>query len=357
MTDLHDAARFLAHYSKRYCAGAFATPSAAELAKRGRVLDWRGSEGERTVAVVAELTRPTRRRDFTGSGFTVGPGPVITHLARTERGPVPDLDAFAQVFAYAEDRDLARRLEGQGRERQATAISTASEIITCWGRRGSARPYSRADAATVVATTLELPERLRAPVLSAIEAEVGWSDDFPYYSDGTWGSVNLAGYQPDDETWGIKPSEMPRSWQAEHPEALDYRVGWTAAAERHRVLSEWVQGVGWWHQTERVRLLRMAGRDGRGGKLGRHCDIGDRAAGTRDGQVVRFHVPLVSHPAVKMHVWELDGIARDVHLQPWRCYYLDARKPHAVTNPTAIDRVHLVVDVIADEAVRLHLGY
>ena len=32
--------------------------------------------------------------------------------------------------------------------------------------------------------------------------------------------------------------------------------------------------------------------------------------------------------------------------------HLDARKPHAVQNPTGVDRVHLVVDVVSNRAVR-----
>lgn len=108
----------------------------------------------------------------------------------------------------------------------------------------------------------------------------------------------------------------------------------------------------WACRTERVRLLRMSGRGGKGGQLLRHTDITDRAAGVADGQVARFHVPLITDPRIVMHTWDLDGTRTATHLSPWRAWYLDARKPHAVVNPTGVDRIHLVIDVIADAAVR-----
>jgi hypothetical protein len=95
---------------------------------------------------------------------------------------------------------------------------------------------------------------------------------------------------------------------------------------------------------ERVRILRMAGRDGKGGRLGRHTDVTDKASGVRDGLITRLHIPLVTHPAIVMSAWGLSGRRSDVHLPAWTLWYLDARKPHAVTNPTGTDRLHLVID-------------
>jgi Aspartyl/Asparaginyl beta-hydroxylase len=193
-------------------------------------------------------------------------------------------------------------------------------------------------------------------ILEEVAAVTAWHDDFPFYSDGSWSAVSLRGFRPDDPQWGIKPAEMPRAWREQHPEALDYACDWTTLAQRTPALRQLVEGVTWWGGLERVRLLRMAGRGGRGGVLARHTDVTDKAAGTRDGQVVRFHVPLVTDPRIVMHTWELDGTRLVTHLPAWSCWYLDARKPHAVLNPTGTDRVHLVVDVVADAAVREHLG-
>ena len=114
------------------------------------------------------------------------------------------------------------------------------------------------------------------------------------------------------------------------------------------LLTRWVRSIDSWRDTERVRLLKMNA----GSALGRHTDITDRFGGTRDGQITRFHIPLITDPAVVMHTWDFDGRRRTHHLAAGHCYYLDARKPHAVENNSDVNRVHLVVDVVTDATVR-----
>jgi aspartyl/asparaginyl beta-hydroxylase (cupin superfamily) len=53
-----------------------------------------------------------------------------------------------------------------------------------------------------------------------------------------------------------------------------------------------------------------------------------------------------------MTVWNLHGKETSAHLPFGTAWYLDARKPHAVVNETSHDRIHLVVDVLADETTR-----
>jgi hypothetical protein len=690
---MKDAANFLQRYSKLFSAGAFATPTAKELAAQPEsVREWRNN-GDRVIAVARKLARESIRRDWTGNKFTLPVGAtVITHMAR-QGDLVPDLDEFDYVFAYREDETLTRGLIAQQRRVVATRITAASEIIACWGRRGD-RPqhYPRYDEATIEQIPLSIPQVLRRQMIREVARIGSWHDDFPFYcttpdteiltrdgwrlydqihvddqvltlnhetgvsewqslirvnvfpaishqmlrmegnqhsslttlahrwpvlsrsygrsdglplrrrfetsselgrldliptaapcadlptepkytdafvelvawfwtegyarptgggsiaqsidanpantmriraaltqvfgparnlrrgprnapgwsesegyglvtfwlnraamatltfvapekivstefvlaltraqlelflqtsvdadgtrtakgspliyqkslerlepiglaviltgrtpalylnknnniwsltlmerttvnpidaanvpggkraivevvdyygvvwcpttpngtwlarrngkvyftgnSDGSWSAVSLRGFRRDDPTWGIKPSEMPRTWKADNPEALTYPCEWTVLADECPTMREVVESVSWWNGLERVRLLQMAGRGGKGGTLSRHTDITDREGGTRDGQIVRFHIPLVTHPDIKMHSWDLDGIHRATHLPPWSMWYLDARKPHAVTNPTGVDRVHLVVDVVADPDVRAHL--
>ncbi|MFD7157947.1 aspartyl/asparaginyl beta-hydroxylase domain-containing protein [Kribbella sp. NPDC059898] len=353
-----ETARFLQGYAKQYAAGAFATPTAKELAANPEMVrDWRYGD-HRTVGIAKRLTRDSRRKDFTGREFTMAKGAsVVTHLARTPGAPVPSLDRFDYVMGYVEDAELAAGLAAQGRPIKCWRITAASEVIAVWSRPGDVDGMAAADLQTVTTLpTFQVRELYRDTILSEVAAVNQWHDDFPYYSDGTWSAVSLRGFKRDDPRWGIKPSEMPRSWQSEHPEAMRYSCQWTTLADQTPIIQDLVESVDWWQKLERVRLLRMAGRGGKGGKLGRHTDITDRNAGTRDGQIVRFHIPLITDPRIVMHSWDLTGRERATHLQPWRCYYLDARKPHAVTNPTGVDRVHLVVDVVSDETVRQHIA-
>lgn len=348
--------RRLQHYAKRFSAGAFAMPTAAEIA-RGDLRTWAAGE-EWTAAFVRRLTRDSVRTDFTGTDYLLPRGStVVTHLARSPAGPVPDLDEFDAVYAYREDAALSAALAAQGREVRATRISAASEIIACWGRAGEGRRVPPHDLVTVAEVPLDVDTALRRAAEAEVAGADGWHDDYPYYNrDGSWSAISLRGFDPADPTWGVKPAEMSKAWWAEHPEAAGMTCDWTVFAERVPALMAVIRSVPWWTRFERVRLLRMSARGGKGGKLLRHTDITDRSAGTRDGQVCRFHLPIVTHPDVRMMTWELDGRQVSTHLAPWRLYYLDQRKPHAVVNASPVDRVHLVVDVLADDAVRAALG-
>lgn len=350
-----DNARFLLNYAKGHHAGAFATPLAKDLNPDNCASLHNGAR--RTVYVHKRLTRTSTRKDFTGRKYTLPVGAtVITHLARTFDAPVPDLASFDYVYAYSEDRTLTAGMLAQGREPVAFAVSASSELVACWGRAGAGHDYQPVDLMTVGEVTDPLPDHdpkvLRAEVVALNE----WHDDFPFYSDGSWSALNLRGFYPDDPTRGIKPAEMPRKWKDDNAADLARQCDWTALADRCPTIVNLVKQVAWWPNLERVRLLRMAGRDGQGGVLRRHTDITDRNAGTQDGHIARFHIPIVTHPDIKLSAWNIWGSRRNLHLRENGCYYLDARKPHAVTNPTGVDRVHLVVDVVASPTVRQHIA-
>jgi hypothetical protein len=148
-----------------------------------------------------------------------------------------------------------------------------------------------------------------------------------------------------------KASALPK---AAHLEDLALECHWTSLGSRLPVIRGLVDelcGVYGWKGLERVRLLKMGAKTG-GARLSRHTDIGDKAAGLRDGQIARFHIPLLTHRDAKMTIWDLDGTSTAHQLPAFTCWYLDARKPHAVANLSPLDRVHLVVDVVADAGLR-----
>lgn len=342
-----EAARYLNNYARQYSAGAFATPTAKDLADTG----WHWWP-QGVLAVSRRLTRTSTRTDFTGRQYWLRGGwQVITHLAAAPGARLPDLDRFDRIYAYIEDANVTTQLRAQGREIAAVKVSASSELIGCWGRDGEGHPYQPADTATLV--QLPPPDIDLDAVRAEVAALDGWYDDYPFYSDGSWSALSVRGFNPADPTWGVKPSEMSKNWLRDHPEARNYtRCGWTTLAERVPATVDVVRSVPWWRGLERVRLLRMEGRGGKGGRLARHTDVTDRAAGVRDGQIARFHIPLITHPDITMTAWNLHGERCSAHLPPGTMWYLDARKPHAVDNKAGIDRIHLVVDVVADAAVR-----
>lgn len=346
-----EAARFLNAYARRFSAGAFATPTAAELEQLNKAGRWHW--WPQGVAAVSRLvTRDSFRADFTGARYRLRAGwRVIDHLAAVEGAELPGLSAFQRVHAYVEDSTITPQLRAQHREVSALRVTAASEMIACWGPEGTGHAYPQWDAATLV--RLPDPPLDLAAATTEVAGLDGWFDDFPFYSDGSWDALSLRGFNPADPAWGIKPAEMSKGWWRDHPEAAAYnRCDWTVLAERTPALRAFIESVPWWGELERVRLLRMQGRDGKGGRLARHTDVTDKAAGTRDGAIARFHIPLVTHPDIIMTAWNMDGRPRSAHLPAGSMWYLDARKPHAVDNRAGIDRIHLVVDVVADQACR-----
>lgn len=353
---MHDAPvhRFLEQYAKQYHAGAFATPTRKELEARPELIaeDTRYGE-ERAVVIARRLSRDSERTDFTGARFGLPKGAYLaTHIGRTPN-LTPSTGSYDYVMAYAEDRDLSLQLAAEDRRIKASRVTAAAEVINVWGPPGRIQPiYWLWDRATVIGFGRNPLSHswIQDEVLAEVAKVRGWDDDFPYYSDGSWSAVCLKGFWPDEPGRGVKPAEMPKTWKAQHPEALQRKCQWTVLAEDLPRLSDWVQSLPW--QTERVRLLKMNA----GGKLGRHTDITDRDGGTRDGQIMRFHVPLITDPSIKLITWDLDGSRTETHLKPFEMYYLDARKPHAVTNPSSVNRVHLVIDAVADAALRHLVG-
>jgi hypothetical protein len=327
----------------------------SELEARPSLITENTRYGDQYAIVIGRrLTRDSVRTDFTGGTFTLPKGAyVATHLAHSEH-LLPNTAPYDFVMAYAEDRPLSLALAGEGRAIWASRVTAAAEVINTWGPIGARPPaaYAPWDRATVTDFGEVIPRQSRERILGELDIVRGWDDDFPYYSDGSWSAVCLKGFWPAEPGRGVKPAEMPKSWKLANRAALANVCDWTVLTRELPALTDWVRLMPWRWETERVRLLKMNA----GGKLGRHTDITDRAGGTRDGQIVRFHIPLITDPSIKLITWDLDGSRRETHLRPWRMYYLDARKPHAVTNPSGVNRVHLVVDAVSNASIRQHIA-
>ncbi|MDB4383947.1 aspartyl/asparaginyl beta-hydroxylase domain-containing protein [bacterium] len=80
-----------------------------------------------------------------------------------------------------------------------------------------------------------------------------------------------------------------------------------------------------------VRLMKLTA----GSEIKEHTD---HDLSLEDG-TVRLHVPVVTHQDIEFY---LNG--ERVVMQEGDCWYLKLSEPHAVKNPTSMDRVHLVID-------------
>jgi hypothetical protein len=89
----------------------------------------------------------------------------------------------------------------------------------------------------------------------------------------------------------------------------------------------------------RVRFLRLRA----GGEIYPHSDPLHQI----DPDLVRLHVPVTTHPEVDFRVAGLP-----VSMLPGEAWYIDVRFRHSVRNAAATARVHLVIDVVANEELR-----
>ena len=102
---------------------------------------------------------------------------------------------------------------------------------------------------------------------------------------------------------------------------------------------------------ERVRFMKIKANSG----IGKHSDRIDKDFGIEDGNIIRIHVPIRTNDQVEFYLWE--GKKKLVnYLEEGHYYYVDVRAPHAVTNNSDVDRIHLVIDVYVNAEIRKLLG-
>ena len=98
---------------------------------------------------------------------------------------------------------------------------------------------------------------------------------------------------------------------------------------------------------ERVRLMKIKANS----KIGKHSDKIDKDFGLDDGNIIRIHVPIRTNDQVEFYLWERKEKLTN-YLQVGHFYYIDVRAPHAVTNNSDVDRIHLVMDVYVNRGIR-----
>lgn len=167
-----------------------------------------------------------------------------------------------------------------------------------------------------------------------------------YNKSKSWSAVSLRGYSK-DPAMIEKPSEMNDKWKKEH-EKDHFELQDTP------LMKEFEPYIG--HilnmlpaKKERVRLMKL---EPSGGILDRHTDQTDKYLGTQDGDIIRLHIPIFTNDCVHFSSWDWDGDELTTHMSEGELWYLDIRKPHRATNGGHTERVHLVIDVVANNNIR-----
>jgi hypothetical protein len=166
-----------------------------------------------------------------------------------------------------------------------------------------------------------------------------------YNKNGAWSALSLRGYTPDPE-FITKPVEMNKKWKEEHANEIfemqdtKLRINLSSVELILKLIPS---------NFHRIRIMRLAPG---GGELERHTDQVDPDSGIKDGKVMRLHFPIVTNDSVMFTTWNVDGIKKEIHMKRGECWYLDTRKPHRAINTGKTDRLHLVVDVDANDNIR-----
>jgi len=176
-----------------------------------------------------------------------------------------------------------------------------------------------------------------------------FENHYSNYNEGdSWSAISLRGYSP-DSNFITDPEEMNKKWHEKHKDQ-EFKMQDTELREKFPEvdrLLEWVKTP-----IHRIRFMKLSPG---GGTLERHTDQTDPKVGTQDGKLMRFHWPIRSNPEVVFSVWDGDGYENKTRMAVGTCWYIDIRKPHRAINNGSTDRIHLVVDIEADEELRSRL--
>ena len=167
-----------------------------------------------------------------------------------------------------------------------------------------------------------------------------------YNKKKSWSAVSLRGFSP-AFTFIEKPTEMSDKWKKENAD-VDFTLQDTPLMKKFEPYIGHILKM-LPAEKERVRLMKL---EADGGVLDRHTDQTDKELGTTDGRIIRLHIPLFTNDKVRFESWNWEGNRTINYMREGELWYLDIRKPHRAINKGISSRVHLVIDVIANNSIR-----
>lgn len=359
-------------YFKPYSFGAFGLPKERDVATAlaDKEITWtrEPSGAIAAVAIFKSVQQGSEQTDFCQRTITIKKGDLfIKHLAGSATGMHKLVGALLQKagrrpvwLEIHEERKEARSVAlHYGFIKAATKISASSDIKSLYIINDSpssrlSSPFHPADAVALAGLVQNFasPDEV-AQMLSEVKtAQLAWEQHYSSYNKRrSWTALAIKGFDRNDPSFIIKPSEMSKSWKAENTARLKSSCEFTSLAAKVPSIVKLLDRLP--GKKERVRLMKL--RQGNG-ELTRHADITDRNAGTADGMICRLHIPLQTHPLCKFKSWNLEGQHIQKHFPAGCLFYLDIRKPHAVRNDSPVERIHLVVDALSNADVRRMLN-
>lgn len=354
---------------KPHTYGAFGIPKERDIATAmsSHDLIWTKARGGVAGAAIARVaSHGSSHTDFAGRKVQIETGHIFVKAIAGAYDGMMRLLLTLQSYnrpiwieGHVENGRLRELLGSCGYTWAMTKISASSDLKGMWVRAPDRQdlllppPLDHADIPSIEVLAqdfVDLSER--AAISLEIAAAAQWTQHYPSYNKRkSWTAFALQGYDAKDPGFIIKPSKMSKQWKDDNPDRLAARCQPTALAHLMPTVMQVVRRIP--GSKQRIRLMKLAAS---GGELTRHADITDPEAGTADGHVARLHIPITTSPGCLFSSWGIDGARTDLHMPERSLCYLDTRKPHAVANAGADDRIHLVVDTYAGPELRAWLA-
>lgn len=355
---------------KPFSFGRFGVPNEAEIAQT--IVQGEGYElfnPDKTKLIGFIVGKQARRNSIkstfaTGQLFINQHDFVIKHITFAEILPDKLLDDWLQALnnpsiwieTHTEDLEKLTQLKRLGFQELGTKVSASSELKSVLFRGRNHGQRSNKLLATAEQATLERlsPTFASSEIIAQIKLELqtyvsnsvdkGWADHYSSYNiRKSWSAISLKGFT-DDPHFIIKPAEMSKKWKQENASLLNNQIRNTPAFTAFPSVKTLLDLLGC--ETQRIRFMKVRAADG---GLSRHADITDKEAGATLRKIARLHIPIQTNPETLFRAWQLDGTQLSKHLETGSLWYLDTRKPHAVSNLNGSqDRIHLVIDAVVN---------
>ena len=262
------------------------------------------------------------------------------------------------LYVWAEDGVSNQIAKDAGFSWIGTKVTTFAELYAVYFREGKQAnalfprehpTRMNVEDCSLEKTNLDISDINNCifPLIKAVEnlTEKYTNHYSNYNKKKSWAALSLRGYI-DDPTFITKPVEMSKKWQLEHINE-DFKMQNTELRTKLPQVEELLTLLP--GNLHRIRLMRLSPN---GGELRRHTDQVDPDLGVTDSKIMRFHFPLITNDDVIFTMWGVDGKPKNANMKVGECWYLDIRKPHQAINNGDSDRIHLVVDVEANDEVR-----
>jgi hypothetical protein len=175
-------------------------------------------------------------------------------------------------------------------------------------------------------------------MVAAVERIGKMTEHYSKYTPGGWEAVSLRSFGGRVSEIS-KPACMNSAWLKKHPGALKWDCKDTdlyTELEIFRPLVETIPG-----EKERIRFMKLRA----GSEILQHTDRVDKDF--INERLRRIHIPITTNKQVIFYTWIGQRECTD-HLEVGKVYFLNAGLKHAVNNNGKTDRVHLVMDVVAN---------